>query len=66
MKIEFSSLENIMILKYYLIFEYGLPNWIAARNPVYSAIQSDSNLTNKEFPVLEIPKLPKFPISFAI
>ena len=29
-------------------------------------IVSDSNMTNKEFPVLEMSKLPKFPLSLAI
>ena len=49
-----------------MIFKYRLPYWIVARNPVYCRPPSDSNLTNKEFPVLEIAKLPKFPLSFEI
>ena len=50
-----------------LIFKYELPYWIVARNPVLPSLYPfDSNLTNKEFPVLEKPKLSKFPLSFAI
>ena len=55
-----------MFLKHYLIFINGLPYWIVARNPSSVTNLSDSNMTNKEFPVLEIAKLPKFPLSFSI
>ena len=36
-----------------------------ARNPSLLTLLSDSNMTNKEFPVLEILKLPRFPLSIA-
>ena len=35
-------------------------------NPAKPPIPSDLNLTNKEFPVLQRTKLPKFPVNLSI
>ena len=42
-----------------------VPKWIVAINPSFETLPSDSNVTNKELLVLEISKLPNFPLSFS-
>ena len=49
-----------------MIVRYGLPEWIVVKNPSLVKASSDSNMTNKELPELEIIKLPKFPLSLSL
>ena len=39
---------------------------MVAKNPSFTLLLSDSNLTNKVFPILGISKLPKLPLNFSI